>query len=61
MPRRKSKYPDKPYTVSEDARRRFAALMALRRREKVKVIDNWIPRGGWQLWRWNNQEDVTQP
>lgn len=58
MPRRKSPYPDKPYYPSEDARRRIAALMEPKEREKVKSIDKWVPKGGWQLWRWDDLTDV---
>jgi len=57
MPRRKSPYPDKPYIVSEDARRRFQALMEPK---NVKEEIKWIPKGGWQLWRWDTLEDVPQ-
>jgi hypothetical protein len=59
MAHRKSPYPDKPYAVSEDARRRLEALMAPEVREKVKVQDKWVPKGGWQLWRWDTLEDVN--
>lgn len=59
MPRRKSPYPDKPYHVSDDARRRFEALMEPTVREKVKALDKWVPHGGWQLWRWDTLEDVN--
>ena len=57
MPRRKSPYPDKPYIPSEDARSRFEALMEPK---KKKDEDKWVPRGGWQLWRWDNLEDAPQ-
>jgi hypothetical protein len=56
MARRKSPYADKPYTPSEDARRRLVALMEPK---KQKVYDKWVPKGGWQLWRWDTLEDVT--
>jgi hypothetical protein len=59
MARRKPKYPDKPYAVSEDARRRLEALMSPEVREKVKVLDKWEPKGGWQLWHWVTLEDVN--
>ena len=59
MPR-KPKYPDKPYTPSEEARRRIAALMEPKEREKVSVEDKWVPRGGWQLWRWDDLTDINQ-
>lgn len=59
MPRRKPKYPDKPYTPSDDARRHITALMEPKEREKLKLKDKWVPRGGWQLWRWDDLTDVT--
>lgn len=59
MARRKSPYPDKPYQVSEDARRRIVALMEPEQREKAKLTDKWVPKGGWQLWRWDTLEDVN--
>jgi hypothetical protein len=59
MPRRKSPYQDKPYIPSEDARRRFAALMESKGKKK-EVVDKWVPRGGWELWRWDTLEDVPQ-
>lgn len=58
MPRRKPKYHDKPYIPSEEARRRIAALMEPKEREKVKLVDKWEPKGGWQLWRWDTLEDI---
>lgn len=59
MPRRKSPYTDKPYTPSEDARRRIAALMEPEKAKELKLIDKWMPKGGWQLWRWDTLEDVS--
>jgi hypothetical protein len=59
MARRKPSYPVTPYVPSEDARRRLEALMAPEVREKVKVQEKWVPRGGWQLWRWDTFEDVN--
>jgi hypothetical protein len=59
MLKRKPRYPDKPYTPSEDARRRIEALMEPTEREKVQVKDKWAPKGGWQLWRWDTLEDVN--
>lgn len=59
MPRRKSPYPDKPYVPSEEARRRFAALMDREKAKEMKLIDKWEPKGGWQLWRWDTLEDVN--
>lgn len=58
MPRRKSKYPDKPYIPSDDARRRLAALMEPKKAKEVKN-GKWEPRGGWQLWHWVTLEDVN--
>lgn len=46
MPRRKDKYPDKPYTPSEDARRRIVALMEPEKAKELKLVDKWVPRGG---------------
>lgn len=59
MPRRKLPYHDKPYVPSEAARERIAALMEPKDRKKLKVEDKWVPRGGWQLWRWDTLEDVN--
>jgi hypothetical protein len=59
MARRRSKYPDKPYQVSEDARRRIVALMEPDQREKANLVDKWVPKGGWQLWRWDDLTDVN--
>lgn len=59
MARRRVKYTDRPYVVSDDARRRIEALMEPTMREKVKVQDKWVPQGGWQLWRWDTLEDVN--
>lgn len=59
MARRRQKYNDKPYTVSDDARRRIAALMEPQQAKKVVQGDKWVPRGGWQLWRWDTLEDVN--
>lgn len=58
MARRKPKYPDGPYTPSEDARRRIAALMEPKEREKAKLTDKWVPKGGWQLWRCDDLTDI---
>jgi hypothetical protein len=58
MPRRKPKYPDKPYVPSEDARRRIAVLMEPEKAKEMKLIDKWAPKGGWQLWRWDDLTDV---
>lgn len=58
MPRRKPKYPDKPYVPSEDARRRIAALMEPEKAKQLGLKDKWEPKGGWQLWRWDTLEDV---
>jgi hypothetical protein len=58
MPRRKSPYPDKPYVPTDDARRRLAALMEPEVRDKLKLQEKWVPRGGWQLWNWQTLEDV---
>lgn len=58
MARRKLPYRDKPYQPSEDARIRIAALMEPGEREKVKLADKWVPKGGWQLWNWQTLEDV---
>lgn len=57
MARRKPTYPDKPYTPTDDARRRIAALMEPVKAKEI-IKDKWTPRGGWQLWRWDNLEDV---
>jgi hypothetical protein len=58
MARRRDKYPDKPYVPSDEARRRLEALMEPQTREKVKVQEKWVPKGGWQLWHWITLEDV---
>lgn len=58
MPCRKPSYPDKPYTPSEDARRRITALMDREKAKELKLIDKWEPKGGWQLWRWDDLTDV---
>jgi hypothetical protein len=56
MPRRKDKYPVKPYVPSAEAKRRFEALMQPAMQEKK--TEKWEPKGGWQLWRWDTLEDV---
>jgi hypothetical protein len=60
MARRKPKYPNPTYVPSDDARRRIAVLMEPKQREKLKlrIQEDWQPRGGWQLWRWDTLEDV---
>lgn len=58
MPRRKSPYPDKPHVMRPEIRARFKALMAPDKRNKEEV--KWVPQGGWQLWRWDSLEDVSQ-
>jgi hypothetical protein len=58
MLRRKPKYPDRPYTPSEDARRRIASLMDRDKAKELKLIDKWEPKRGWQLWRWDTLEDI---
>ena len=57
MARRKP-YPNPPYTPSEDARRRIAALMDRDKAKELKLIDKWEPKGGWQLWHWVTLEDI---
>jgi len=57
MARRKP-YRDMPYTPSEDARRRIAALMDREKAKELKLIDKWEPKDGWQLWHWQTLEDV---
>lgn len=60
MPRRKSPYPDKPYTPSDDARRRIATLMPEKDREKVLPPEpkSQVPRPRGELWRWDDLTDV---
>lgn len=57
MARRKPKYPNPPYVVSPEAKRRFEALM-----KNDEHIDRPPIKGAkkWELWRWDNLEDVPQ-
>jgi hypothetical protein len=57
MPRRKPKYTNRPYVISEDAKRRFAVLM-----KKDEPEDRPPIKGAkkWELWRWDTLEDAPQ-
>jgi hypothetical protein len=57
MARRKPKYPNPPYVVSPEAKRRFEILM-----KKVEPFDRPPIKGAkkWELWRWDTLEDVPQ-
>ncbi len=56
---RRRPYPNPTYTPSEDTRRRIAALMEPEKAKELKLVDKWVPLGGWQLWRWDTLEDVN--
>lgn len=59
MPRRKPRYPDKPHAMSESIAEKFRSFMEPKKAKDSKTP--WAePKGGWQLWRWDNLEDAKQ-
>lgn len=59
MARRKPKYPDKPHVMRPEIRKRFEALMG-KKVEKEAKPPSQVPEPKWELWRWDNLEDVPQ-
>lgn len=55
MPKRKSRFPDKPHIMAEDIRKKFQALI-----DKGKEKPSRLPVPKWQLWNWQTLEDVKQ-
>ena len=56
MPRRKLIYPVKPHRMDEKVEARFRELMG----KKEKKAPEIAPKNGWQLWRLDTLEDVSQ-
>jgi hypothetical protein len=60
MARRQQKYPDKPWIIPPERRRRWEELIDKGRGLVKRPSPDPEPKGGWQLWDWNTLKDVPQ-
>jgi len=59
MPRRKIRYPEKPWIRDPEVVRRFQELID-KGKPPVKCRSPDKPVQGWQLWHWDTLQDVPQ-